>query len=728
MTTSIQDAKITKNMVAYLCADTKQHKCLKHYRITGSFLYMGVFICFLVSTAMSRPVSPPGLVRAQEAIEKLGDRLPVVALEHRKSPEALKALLLRDSDLSVDSGDRLLYDCSFGLYDGEEAPSEDAPEALPTSPGTTGPIAPYEDTFLLHSLPGVSKTIYLDFDGQYVSGTQWNSGNPIDAQPWDYDGDPSTFNNAERSNIQEIWARVAEDFSPFRINVTTEDPGVEALKKTNPGDTYFGVRVIFTITCVEWSTSCTGVAYLGSFDWDTDTPCWVFHGRSSIKLAAETASHEAGHTLSLAHDGTTTGTNYYGGHDDWAPIMGVSYSKSISQWSKGEYTNANNTEDDLAEIIAESGDGYRTDDHGDLIATATPLGGPASIGVAGIIETTTDIDVFSFNVTQDSIVTIIAWSDWPEGNLDLDLQLLQPDGTVIAQADNSDIDTELVSSTLVAGSYYIRIEGVGGTGYSDYASLGQYYITIISADVGVTFTDDFNVTERVNPGWSTDPAILPGDAWDSTGNLAASTGNPGMANGVATFATIAGYVNDWQSTAPHNGGWGNEQKVTVEVDAIFALDLTEIHFGSGFPIDDMAVDSMRIWLRRDNNWNGWPTVSAFSNRAPLGQPDIFYGSTPDIGVTDWNWHHIKVEFDGIGDDTLKIWIDGTQHLDMDFATFMGGAANNAINLNYTGLLIGTPGSDERLGYFDNLSITTVPEPATLALLGLGGLLLRRRRS
>jgi hypothetical protein len=314
-------------------------------------------------------------------------------------------------------------------------------------------------------------------------------------------------------------------------------------------------------------------------------------------------------------------------------------------------------------------------------------------------------------VTQDSTVTIIARSDWPEGNLDLDLQLLQPDGTVIAQADNSDIDTEFVSSTLIAGSYYIRIESVGGTGYSDYASLGQYYITIISADVGVTFTDDFDVSAgpRVNPGWSTDPAILPGDAWDPSGFLAAATGNPGMANGVADLATSTAWA--WQTTAPQNSALGNEQVVTVEVDAIFSSDLTEINFGSGSPIGIWGGDSIRIGLRRDNNWTGASSIWFFTSLG--GDPDVDYVSAPGLfGITDWNWHNIKVEFDGIGDDTLKIWVDGTQYLDMDLATYAGGAANNRINLNYTGLLTNVQGGDWGLGFFDNLVISNTVSGAS----------------
>src|ERR1700753_488617 len=86
-----------------------------------------------------------------------------------------------------------------------------------------------------------------------------------------------------------------------------------------------------------------GVAYVGSFNWDNQVPCWVFI--TSGKAGGEACSHEVGHTLGLSHDGrelpTTGHEEYYAGQGNWAPIMGVGYYKDITQWSKGEYTYAN---------------------------------------------------------------------------------------------------------------------------------------------------------------------------------------------------------------------------------------------------------------------------------------------------------------------------------------------------------------------------------------------------
>ena len=98
-------------------------------------------------------------------------------------------------------------------------------------------------------------------------------------------------------------------------------------------------------------------------------------GVGGANNSAEAASHELGHNLYLAHDGTSS-TGYYTGHGSapvkWAPIMGVGYYSDVTEWSKGEYAGANNQEDDLQKITVYLP--YRIDDHEDItLPAATPL-------------------------------------------------------------------------------------------------------------------------------------------------------------------------------------------------------------------------------------------------------------------------------------------------------------------------------------------------------------------
>ncbi len=172
----------------------------------------------------------------------------------------------------------------------------------------------------MHSNPGASKRIYLDFDGNVTNGTYSNSdyanGQAIVSGAYDIDGNPADFSNAERSRIQWIWERVSEDFIPFNVDVTTEDPGSAALSNTGGSDTEWGIRVVVG-TGSWWTSGGGGITYVGSFNWSSDTPAFVFSnqlGNGDEKYTAEAISHETGHSLGLDHDGRTSpAEEYYSG-------------------------------------------------------------------------------------------------------------------------------------------------------------------------------------------------------------------------------------------------------------------------------------------------------------------------------------------------------------------------------------------------------------------------------
>jgi len=216
---------------------------------------------------------------------------------------------------------------------------------------------------LLSSKPNAPKVIYIDFDGEVVTETYWTynykrlassgaRGTPINAEAYSLDTNKTGFSNRELQEIYTIWATVAEEFSAFDVNVTTDVSAFNAV-------TYWN-RHQHIVTSTRWYPA-GGVAGIGSFR--RSMVSWGFYVRAQV------IAHEVGHTFGLWHDGTPF-TTYYGGHGSgslaWMPIMG-SGSRPAS-WSKGEYHRANNIQDDLATINFYLN--YHNDDHGNTNITA----------------------------------------------------------------------------------------------------------------------------------------------------------------------------------------------------------------------------------------------------------------------------------------------------------------------------------------------------------------------
>ncbi|MET0831415.1 MAG: hypothetical protein ABWY62_03470, partial [Acidimicrobiia bacterium] len=222
------------------------------------------------SVTLRRPVDPsesPVLAEpaaGQEALDQVGDRLVEVAARNGMPPADLEDLLLSDDTAYLDR-----YGFVFFV--------DPAPDTAPRDGGDAAPAAapfPYEDTFSLNSKPGSKRVVYLDFNGHTLPASNgWRAG-VYTALAYDTDGAPGTFNDAEMDVIQSIWQRVAEDFAPFDVNVTTAAPAFDAINRSSASDLTYGTRAVITNTAdTEICGFCGGVAYLGVFDiYDTFLP------------------------------------------------------------------------------------------------------------------------------------------------------------------------------------------------------------------------------------------------------------------------------------------------------------------------------------------------------------------------------------------------------------------------------------------------------------------------
>lgn len=330
---------------------------------------------------------------------------------------------------------------------------------------------------ILNSFPSnTSKVIYLDFDGETVSGTPWQSG--------------ATFvciaPNLTDIQITEIFNRVSEDYRIFDVNITTD---LITFAAANP---YSRQRVIITPTSA-WQPDYSGVAY-PSFNTGNDIPCFVFPDRVSysIKSTAEICSHEAGHTLGLTHQALFNSAgqlisayhNGFGTGDiSWVPIMGVSFNKNMSVWHNGTKPT-NTSQDDIALINLLVP--LRTDDYPNNIGVGSPnlSINPTTLefGINGIITSRTDKDVFKLVLTNNSDINFsltpysVSNVTYPNNgaNIDLQLKIYKASGETIGIFNDLNLLNSQGVISLVSGDYYLEVDGVGNINTSDYGSLGSY--------------------------------------------------------------------------------------------------------------------------------------------------------------------------------------------------------------------------------------------------------------
>jgi hypothetical protein len=327
----------------------------------------------------------------------------------------------------------------------------------------------------LNSFPSAEATVYLDFDGHQVQSAGWNNGNLINCLPAPFSA----------TQINDVFNRVAEDFRPFNLNVTTDAAKFTAAPLNKR------MRVVVTPTSSWYPAGVGGVSYVGSFTWGDNTPAFVFTDRlnNHVKYTSECITHELGHTVGLSHqskyDNNCALLAQYNdgwgtGETSWAPLMGNSYHRNMTGWNDGPTPfGCANTQDNLTIITSSNGFGYRTDDYNNQMNNSSFTLTGTSFSAEGVISTSADKDAFRYVLTGQSNINFEIKPFGLGGNAgaNLDVMVELYNGNTLIRTYNPLNSLSVSADTVLnPGTYYLMVTGAGNANANDYGSLGAYSI------------------------------------------------------------------------------------------------------------------------------------------------------------------------------------------------------------------------------------------------------------
>ena len=381
--------------------------------------------------------------------------------------------------------------------------------------------APVQAIPALSSHPGAAYTVYLDFGGFTYTGA-WSRRVPGTTAAYGSD-----------AVIADTWARAAEKYAPFDVNVTTVDPAVAAGRAGSDlaRQAYYDntPRLMHTVIggTGSWYGNAGGVSYVGvTQDAQPNSgrhENWIFalnNFGDNPKYLAEATAHENGHGFGLKHQsdyhiGGGTAVNEYStnngasGSGSYAPIIGESYYSQRGTWRVGTNDNGN-IQNDAATILANSGMSFRDDSvgHSFAAATAIPVTGSAvdSTLAKGVItpvvgKTPNPLgvdnytkDYFRFSVAAPGAVTLQVsdGGDWlspgaAAGGATLRSRLnlyraSDPTAPFAFATESSDTLSMLFAGALDAGYYVAEITSNGGytstfDPSANYYEMGSYVLS-----------------------------------------------------------------------------------------------------------------------------------------------------------------------------------------------------------------------------------------------------------
>lgn len=227
-------------------------------------------------------------------------------------------------------------------------------------------------------------------------------------------------------------------------------------------------------------------------------------------------------------------------------------------------------------------------------------------------------------------------------------------------------------------------------------------LAVAETPAATIYQDNFNRIGDLNgstPTVTTDGNVWHSTNWSTNGSEATTSAAGYLAN--IPFTPVQGKVYTMTLSMNPNGGGADSDW--------FAFGLTNRYATDNWFVDDQS--SVSIFPRWKNNQ----------------YPDFYTNGPGSTGITSLGsfTENVAHDYSIILDTTNATAANWTAEYKVDGVTIIAATAlGYTPTINYIGF-----GSGGATGTVDNFSLTVVPEPASLALLGLGAVaLLRRRRA
>ncbi|MGE3315225.1 MAG: DNRLRE domain-containing protein [Planctomycetaceae bacterium] len=482
--------------------------------------------------------------------------------------------------------------------------------------------------------------------------------------------------------------------------------------------------------------SAGGVSYVNSFTSPVSPPVSYAFAKdlyNNAKYIADAVSHEAGHGFGLLHqssfdaNGNMT-AEYSSGSGNWAPIMGYAYTTTINTWHNGATGSATNYQDDMAILAGGiNGFGYRPDDYGNTIATATTLAVTSgAITASGIVAQNSDIDAFRFAAGSGTATFQVNTASLG-ANLDAVLEIYNSSGALVASANPSTTQSASISTTLSAGTYYALVKSNGM-----YGRVGQYTFTgqVVqptsgnqspSVNAGADQTITYGVSANLNATVSDDGLPSPGSVattWTKVSGTGTVTfGNASAVDTTASFSAAGTYV---LRLSANDGQLSSSDDVTIVVNSAPVNQAPTVNAGNDLSITLGNTANLNATVSDD----GLPSNSVTTTWTKVsGSGTVTFGNASAVDTT--------ASFSAAGTYVLRLSANDSQLSASDDVTIIVGepaqtptttSFQNGLN-GYAGMtdaMIYNKSANKNFGSTTTLDVDGDPDRSALLKWNLSG--------